>query len=71
MTRSVKSAVLVIDVQAALFDAQPRPFEADEVIKRISQATPDGRTDTSSPQPHPGLGTDNPDTQHGGCPFPP
>jgi nicotinamidase-related amidase len=32
-------AVLVVDVQAGLFDAQPAPFEAVEVIHRINAVT--------------------------------
>jgi nicotinamidase-related amidase len=32
----MRSAVLVIDVQQELFDETPRPFEADEVVKRIN-----------------------------------
>lgn len=32
----MKSALLVIDVQRALFDPDPRPFEADAVIARIN-----------------------------------
>jgi nicotinamidase-related amidase len=28
----MKQALLVIDVQRALFDASPRPFEADLVV---------------------------------------
>ncbi|WP_427912654.1 cysteine hydrolase family protein [Ramlibacter sp. MMS24-I3-19] len=32
----MKSALLVIDVQRALFDAGPRPFEADAVVGRIN-----------------------------------
>lgn len=35
----MKSAVLVIDVQSALFDTPPRPFEADEIIDRINHIT--------------------------------
>lgn len=32
-------AVIVIDVQRALFEQVPRPFEADEVIQRINALT--------------------------------
>ncbi len=32
----MKSALLVIDVQRAFFDADPRPYEADAVIDRIN-----------------------------------
>lgn len=32
-------AVLVIDVQSGLFDPLPRPFEADEVVRRINRVT--------------------------------
>jgi nicotinamidase-related amidase len=32
----MKSALLVIDVQRGLFDAAPRPFEADAVVDRIN-----------------------------------
>ena len=35
----MKSAVLVTDVQAKVFDTEPRPFEADEVVKRINHVT--------------------------------
>ena len=35
----MKSAVLVTDVQAKVFDHHPRPFEADEVVKRINHIT--------------------------------
>ena len=35
----MKSAVLVTDVQAKLFDTNPRPFEADEAVKRINHVT--------------------------------
>ncbi len=31
-----KSALLIIDVQRGLFDAEPRPFEADAVVARIN-----------------------------------
>lgn len=33
------SAVLVIDVQCALFDPAPRPWEADTVVQRINDLT--------------------------------
>lgn len=32
----MKQALLIIDVQRALFDATPRPFEADAVVERIN-----------------------------------
>ena len=32
-------AVLVIDVQSGLFDASPRPYEADEIVRRINSIT--------------------------------
>jgi nicotinamidase-related amidase len=32
----MKQAVLVIDVQRALFDPRPRPYEADLVVERIN-----------------------------------
>jgi nicotinamidase-related amidase len=35
----MKSAVLVTDVQTKVFDTEPRPFEADEVVKRINHVT--------------------------------
>ena len=35
----MKSAVLVTDVQTKIFDYHPRPFEADEVVKRINYIT--------------------------------
>ncbi len=35
----MKSAVLVTDVQTKVFDTDPRPFEADEVVKRINHVT--------------------------------
>lgn len=35
----MKSAVIVIDVQAGLFDGDPRPDEADEVVQRINLVT--------------------------------
>ncbi|MFZ5549239.1 MAG: cysteine hydrolase family protein [Pseudomonadota bacterium] len=31
-----KKALLVIDVQRGLFDPEPRPFEADDVVRRIN-----------------------------------
>jgi nicotinamidase-related amidase len=33
------TALLIIDVQHGLFDAEPRPFEADAVVDRINQLT--------------------------------
>jgi nicotinamidase-related amidase len=35
----MKTAVLVIDVQRAIFDPSPRPFEADAVVQRINALT--------------------------------
>ena len=35
----MKSTLLVIDVQQALFDETPRPFEADAVVERINTLT--------------------------------
>jgi nicotinamidase-related amidase len=35
----VSTALLVIDVQRALFDPEPRPFEADAVVERINTLT--------------------------------
>ena len=35
----MKSAVLVIDVQSALFDPEPKPFESDMVVKKINKVT--------------------------------
>lgn len=32
----MKSAVVVIDVQRGLFDEEPRPYQADEVVDRIN-----------------------------------
>lgn len=32
----MRSALLIIDVQRALFDDAPRPFEADQVVARIN-----------------------------------
>ncbi len=40
----MKTAVLVIDVQRGLFDGAPRPFEADDVIKRINRLCDRART---------------------------
>ena len=40
----MKSAVLVTDVQTKIFDTNPRPFEADEVVKRINHVTIMART---------------------------
>ncbi|MEJ6005141.1 cysteine hydrolase family protein [Paucibacter sp. AS339] len=36
MSESNKTALLIIDVQRGLFDAEPRPFEADVVVQRIN-----------------------------------
>jgi nicotinamidase-related amidase len=35
----MSTALLVIDVQRGLFEAEPRPFEADDVIARINTLT--------------------------------
>jgi len=35
----MNTAVLVIDVQTVLFDPDPNPFEAQEVVKRINAVT--------------------------------
>lgn len=35
----MNTAVLVIDIQSKIFDANPRPYEAAEVIQRINQIT--------------------------------
>jgi nicotinamidase-related amidase len=35
----MRQALLVIDVQRGLFDASPRPFEADLVVERINDLT--------------------------------
>lgn len=35
----MSTALLVIDVQRALFDPEPRPFEADAVVSRINALT--------------------------------
>jgi nicotinamidase-related amidase len=35
----MKSALLVIDVQRGLFDPDPRPLEADQVVDRINRLT--------------------------------
>lgn len=35
----MKSAVVVVDVQTQIFDAEPRPFEADAVVTRINYVT--------------------------------
>ena len=39
----MKSAVIVIDVQGGLFDENPRPYEAEEVVKRINSVTAQAR----------------------------
>lgn len=39
----MKSALLIIDVQQALFDAQPAPYEAEQVIARINQLSAKAR----------------------------
>lgn len=40
----MSTALLVVDVQRGLFDAEPRPFEADAVIARINALTAKART---------------------------
>lgn len=35
----MKSAVLIIDVQCGLFNGNPEPFEAEEVVERINSVT--------------------------------
>ena len=35
----MKSAVLIIDVQCGLLDKKPRPYEADNIVKRINHIT--------------------------------
>jgi nicotinamidase-related amidase len=39
----MKSAVVVIDIQSGLFDGDPRPYEADEVVQRINSVTNQAR----------------------------
>ena len=39
----MKSAVLVVDVQTKVFDTEPKPFEAEEVVKRINHVTKKAR----------------------------
>jgi nicotinamidase-related amidase len=39
----MKSAVVVIDIQSGLFDSDPRPYEADEVVQRINSVTNQAR----------------------------
>ena len=39
----MKRAVLVIDVQKALFDSEPRPFDADKTVERINAVTSSAR----------------------------
>jgi nicotinamidase-related amidase len=39
----MKSAVVVIDIQSGLFDGDPRPYEADEVVQRINSVTDQAR----------------------------
>ena len=43
MREDMKSAVLVLDVQTKMFTDHPRPFEADEVVKRINDVTAQAR----------------------------
>ena len=40
----MSTALLVIDVQRGLFDADPRPFEADAVVARINALAARART---------------------------
>ena len=35
----MRSAIIIIDVQRGLFDNNPRPFEADEIVRRINRIT--------------------------------
>jgi nicotinamidase-related amidase len=44
MKTNNKSALLIIDVQRGLFDAEPRPFEADAVVARINALAARART---------------------------
>ena len=37
--KHMKSAILVIDVQSVLFDPDPHPFEAKELVQRINLIT--------------------------------
>jgi nicotinamidase-related amidase len=39
----MKSPVVVIDIQSGLFDGDPRPYEADEVVQRINSVTDQAR----------------------------
>lgn len=39
----MKSAVVVIDVQSILFDPEPQPFEAKQVLNRINHITESAR----------------------------
>lgn len=39
----MKSAVIVTDVQSKIFETEPRPFEANEVMKRINHVTAQAR----------------------------
>ncbi len=40
----MKSALLIIDVQQGLFDAEPAPYEAQQVITRINQLSAQARS---------------------------
>lgn len=40
----MKSAVLIVDVQTKIFDTEPRPYEADEVIEKINHVTKKARS---------------------------
>lgn len=40
----MQSAVLVIDVQHKIFDTNPRPYEAEQVVQRINRITEQART---------------------------
>lgn len=44
----MKKALLIIDVQRGLFDREPRPLEADEVIQRINHLAQSAR-DAAAP----------------------
>jgi nicotinamidase-related amidase len=39
----MKSAVVVIAIQGGLFDGDPRPYEADEVVQRINSVSNQAR----------------------------
>jgi hypothetical protein len=48
----MKSAVLVLDVQTKMFTDSPRPFEADEVVKRINDITAQARNSGTHDKEH-------------------